>query len=154
MKSINVDVTLDEHARELGLPRYMSDGASGVDLLAAVDEDVAIEPGKVKLIPTGMRIALPHGYEAQVRPRSGLALKHGIALVNSPGTIDADYRGEIKVVLINLGEADFEIHHGDRIAQLVVAPVSRVEWQQVTELDTTSRNAGGFGHTGGVQGQH
>ena len=148
MKSINVDVTLDEHARELGLPRYMSDGASGVDLLAAVDEDVAIEPGKVKLIPTGMRIALPHGYEAQVRPRSGLALKHGLTVMNSPGTIDADYRGEIGVIVANLGGETFVVKRVMRIAQMVVQEVIRAELTLKSELDETARGGGGFGHTG------
>ncbi len=151
MDTVNVEIKKLHH--DSVVPAYKTEHAAGMDLSACLESSLRLVAGQRALVATGIAIALPHGYEAQVRPRSGLALKHGIALVNSPGTIDADYRGEIKVVLINLGEADFEIHHGDRIAQLVVAPVSRVEWQQVTELNTTSRNAGGFGHTG-VQGQH
>lgn len=130
------------------VPTYKTEHAAGMDLSAYLEDSLRLAPGKRALVDTGIAIALPPGYEAQVRPRSGLALKYGIGLVNSPGTIDADYRGEIKVVLINLGEADFEINRGDRIAQLVVAPVSRVDWHQVAELNTTRRNSGGFGHTG------
>jgi len=130
------------------VPTYKTEHAAGMDLSAYLEESLRLAPGKRALVDTGIAIALPPGYEAQVRPRSGLALKHGIGLVNSPGTIDADYRGEIKVVLINLGEADFEINRGDRIAQLVIAPVSRVDWHQVAELNITRRNSGGFGHTG------
>lgn len=130
------------------VPTYKTEHAAGMDLSAYLESSLRLAPGERALVDTGIAIALPPGYEAQVRPRSGLALKHGVGLVNSPGTIDADYRGEIKVVLINLGDDDFEIHAEDRIAQLVVAPVSRVEWQTVTELDTTTRNTRGFGHTG------
>lgn len=143
-----VDVEIKKLHPDSVVPVYKTEHAAGMDLSAYLEDSLRLAPGTRALVDTGIAIALPSGYEAQVRPRSGLALKHGIGLVNSPGTIDADYRGEIKVVLINLGDTDFEINNGDRIAQLVVAPVSRVEWQQVTELDVTPRNAGGFGHTG------
>jgi dUTP pyrophosphatase len=119
-----------------------------MDLRAAVAEPLSLAPGQRALVPTGIRIALPPGTEAQVRPRSGLAIRHGISMVNSPGTIDADYRGEIRVIVINHGEETFTIQRGDRIAQLVVAPVLRAEWQVVDSLDDTTRGAGGFGHTG------
>ena len=123
-------------------------GAAGFDLRAALSETLKLQPGERRLIPTGLRIALPAGFEAQVRPRSGLALRHGILIPNAPGTIDADYRGEIQVILMNLGDEPFEVKRGDRIAQLVVAPVTRIEWQEVPDLDDTPRGAGGFGHTG------
>ena len=148
MERIKVRVTLDEHARDLGLPRYMSEGASGMDLLAAVSENVQLEPGAIKLIPTGMHVELPPGYEAQVRPRSGLALKHGITIVNAPGTIDADYRGEIGVILANLGKEALVIKRGMRIAQMVVQAVVRAELILADELNGTERGHGGFGHTG------
>ena len=130
------------------MPRYASEDAAGLDLLAAVIEPIELEPGARMLIPTGISIALPRGYEAQVRPRSGLALKHGIGLLNSPGTIDADYRGEIGVILINLGDGPFAISRGDRIAQLVVAPVTRLAWVESENLPDSSRGKGGFGSTG------
>ena len=130
------------------MPRYASEDAAGLDLLAAVIEPIELEPGARMLIPTGISIALPRGYEAQVRPRSGLALKHGIGLLNSPGTIDADYRGEIGVILINLGDAPFAIARGDRIAQLVVAPVTRLAWVESENLADSARGKGGFGSTG------
>ncbi|HOQ91167.1 MAG TPA: dUTP diphosphatase [Candidatus Hydrogenedentes bacterium] len=133
---------------DLPLPAYATEHAAGMDLRAAVREPLEILPGGRALVPTGIRIALPMGYEAQVRPRSGLALRHGIILPNSPGTIDADYRGEIAVILMNLGEAPFVIQRGDRIAQLVVAPCCRIAWRAVPNLDETPRGAGGFGHTG------
>ncbi len=129
------------------LPRYMTESSSGLDLFADVEETV-LEPGERKLIPTGIALSIPAGYEGQVRPRSGLALKRGITVVNTPGTIDADYRGELGVLLINLGQESFRLKRGDRIAQLVVAPVSRVELELCEELDSTPRNEGGFGHTG------
>ena len=132
----------------LPLPAYMTAGAAGMDLCAAVGEDVALEPGGIVLVETGLSIALPDGYEAQVRPRSGLAVKHGISLPNTPATIDADYRGEIRVPLINLGRMPFTITRGMRIAQLVVAPVSRVAWEEVDDLPSTTRGSGGFGHSG------
>ena len=132
----------------LAPPEPATAGSAGVDLSAAVSGDVVIGPGERVLVPTGFAIELPEGYEAQVRPRSGLALRHGITLPNAPGTIDADYRGEIKVILMNLGEAAFTVERGERIAQLVVAPVSRVVWAEVSELGEAQRGDGGFGHTG------
>lgn len=145
---MRVEILREPHARDLPLPRFESEGAAGLDLRAAVDEPQMIKKGERRLIPTGWRIALPNGFEAQVRPRSGLALRHGILIPNSPGTIDADYRGEIQVILMNAGDADFEVVRGDRIAQLVVAPVARSEWVEVEALDATERGEGGFGHTG------
>ena len=133
---------------DIELPRKMTELASGFDLYAAVQEDVALEPGERKLIPTGIAIAMPAGLEAQIRPRSGLAFKHGITCLNTPGTIDADYRGEIKVLLINLGQESFTIKRNERIAQLVFQAVPNVELVHVNELDDTARGAGGFGHTG------
>ena len=130
------------------LPRYMSDGAAGMDLAASVDSEVTIAPGERQLVGSGVAIALPRGYEAQVRPRSGLALKHGITVLNSPGTIDEDYRGEIKVLLINHGREPFVIKSGERIAQLVIAAVARVRLDEQATLDETVRGAGGYGHTG------
>jgi len=148
ISKLRVEITREPHARDLPLPRAESEGAAGLDLRAAVDEPLILTPGERRLIPTGWRIALPGGFEAQVRPRSGLALRHGILIPNAPGTIDADYRGEIQVILMNAGEVDFEIARGDRIAQLVVAPVVRPEWVEVDSLDATERGEGGFGHTG------
>ena len=126
----------------------MSEGAAGMDLYANVKEEVTVEKGSIKLIPTGIRIALPEGFEAQIRPRSGLALKNGISLVNSPGTIDSDYRGEIGVIVINLGENDFVVKRGDRIAQMVINRYKKVEWTECADLDETERGEGGFGHSG------
>jgi dUTP pyrophosphatase len=137
-------------ANPLPLPAYQSSLAAGMDLHADVDEPLSLHPGERRLVPTGLAIELPPGYEAQVRPRSGLALRDGVTLLNAPGTIDADYRGEVSVLLINLGAADVTIRRGDRIAQLVVAPVSRVTWNEVDALSDTARGAGGFGHTGGA----
>ena len=131
------------------LPRYMTELAAGVDLHADLAAEVNLAPGERTLIPTGLALAIPAGFEGQVRPRSGLALKKGIALVNSPGTIDADYRGEVGIIIINLGQEIVTIAPGERIAQLILAPVVRAEFNEVDELDTTRRNAGGFGHTGG-----
>ncbi|MGG1616858.1 dUTP diphosphatase [Paenibacillus sp. NRS-1782] len=133
---------------DIELPRKMSELASGFDLYAAVQEDLLLEPGKRCLVPTGLAIAMPAGLEAQIRPRSGLALKHGITCLNTPGTIDADYRGEIKVLLINLGEEPFTITRNERIAQMVFQTVPEVELKQVDRLSETVRGAGGFGHTG------
>ena len=130
------------------LPRYMTEGASGCDLAAAIDEEIVLEPLGRALVPTGLAIALPDGFEAQVRPRSGLAAKAGITCLNTPGTIDADYRGEVKVILINLGQEPFVIKRGERIAQMVIAPVTRAELSVVTTLDETQRGSGGFGSTG------
>jgi len=135
------------HGEGLDLPRYATDGAAGMDVLAA--EDVTLPPGGRHAVATGLALAIPEGYEIQVRPRSGLALKHGISLPNTPGTIDSDYRGELKIIMINLGEAAFAISRGDRIAQLVLAPVVRAAWNEVADLDDTARGAGGFGSTGG-----
>jgi len=136
------------HGRDLPLPRYASEDAAGLDLLAAIESPIELAPGARKLIPTGISIALPQGYEAQIRPRSGLALKHGIGLLNSPGTIDADYRGEIGVILINHGEAPFAVTRGDRIAQLVVAHVTRLAWVEADTLPDSARGKSGFGSTG------
>ena len=136
---------------DLPLPAYETAGAAGMDLRAAVAEDqpVVLRPGARAAIPTGLAFALPDGFEGQVRPRSGLAARHGVSQVNTPGTIDADYRGEVKVILINLGEEDFTIRRGDRIAQLVIAPVTQAQWNEVQSLDETVRGEGGFGSTGG-----
>ena len=134
--------------KETTFPQYMTPHSAGMDLFASLEEEVTLSPGERRLIPTGVAIALPEGYEAQVRPRSGLALKHGVTLLNTPGTVDADYRGEIGVIMINLGDEPFVIRDGDRIAQLVVHQVCRAELQEVDELPESSRGAGGFGHTG------
>jgi dUTP pyrophosphatase len=136
------------HGEGLELPRYATDGAAGMDVLSA--EDIVLEPGMRHAVATGLSLAIPPGYEIQVRPRSGLALKHGISVPNTPGTIDSDYRGELKVILINHGSEAFAIHRGDRVAQLVLAPVTRASWDEVDELDATERGEGGFGSTGGV----
>lgn len=139
-----------EEAMDLDLPKYMSKGAAGMDLYAHVTEEVILYPGEIKLIPTGIKIALPIGYEAQIRPRSGLALNYGIGIPNSPGTIDSDYRGEIKIILTNFGKVEFSINRGDRIAQMVINKVEIAQWNLVTSLDETERGEEGFGHTGGV----
>jgi len=136
------------HASDLPLPHYATQGSAGLDLLAAVDEPIELLPGQRMAVPTGIAIELPLGVEAQVRPRSGLALNHGITCLNSPGTIDSDYRGEVKVILINLGEEDFVIRRGERIAQMIVAPVVQAAWLETESLDETARGAGGFGSTG------
>jgi dUTP pyrophosphatase len=136
------------HNQDLPLPIYATEGAAGMDLLAAVTEPMSIAPGQRTLIPTGLAIALPAGYELQIRPRSGLALRNGIVLPNSPGTIDEDYRGEIQVIVLNTGSEPFRVERGTRIAQAVLAPVVRVAWNEVADLDVTTRNEGGFGSTG------
>ncbi len=133
---------------QLPLPAYESAGAAGLDLRADVDESIVLAPGERALIPTGLVVELPDGCEAQLRPRSGLALRHGVTLLNSPGTIDSDYRGEIKILMINLGGEQMSIERGDRIAQMVVAPVVRVRWREAEDLSETRRGEGGFGHTG------
>jgi len=133
---------------DLPLPAYMTPHSAGMDLRAALDTDLILAPGAIALVPTGLAIALPSGFEAQIRPRSGLAVKHGIGLINSPGTIDADYRGEIKIAVINLGPQPYTLHRGDRIAQMVIQRVFQARFQVVEALDETSRNDGGFGHTG------
>ena len=144
---VPVQVKRLPHGEGLELPRYATDGAAGMDVLAA--EDVTLEPGARHAVATGLAVAIPPGYEIQVRPRSGLALKHGISVPNTPGTIDSDYRGELKVILVNHGAEAFAIRRGDRVAQLVLAPVTLAEWSEVADLDETSRGAGGFGSTGG-----
>ena len=145
---VSVQVRRTAEGEGLPLPDYATEGSAGMDLLAAVEEELTILPGERRLVSTGIRIALPPGYEAQVRPRSGLALRHGVTLVNSPGTIDADYRGAVGVIVINHGTEPFTIHRGDRIAQMIVAPVTRLRWDPVEDLDSTGRAGGGFGHTG------
>ncbi|MGA3003607.1 MAG: dUTP diphosphatase [Acetobacteraceae bacterium] len=146
--TVTVRVRRLPHNQDLPLPCYATDGAAGMDLVAAVTEPVVVAPGQRVLIPTGLAIALPPGYELQVRPRSGLALRNGIVLPNSPGTIDEDYRGEIQVIVLNTGSEPFRVERGTRIAQAVLAPVVRAAWQEVADLDVTVRNAGGFGSTG------
>lgn len=145
--TVNVEVKRLPHGEGLPLPAYATQGAAGMDVVAA--EDVTIAPGARHPVATGLSVAIPQGYEIQVRPRSGLAFKHGITVPNTPGTIDSDYRGELKVLLINHGTEDFAIARGDRVAQLVVAPVTQGIWQEVDELNATTRGEGGFGSTGG-----
>jgi len=145
---LTVPICRESGTNDLPLPFYKTEGAAGMDLYAAVTEEVTLAPGERGVIPTGLRMAIPEGYEAQVRPRSGLARQFGILITNSPGTIDADYRGEVQILLVNGGSEPFTIARGDRIAQLVVAPVMRVTWDEVDVLDDTPRGAGGFGHTG------
>lgn len=133
---------------DLPLPRYMTPRSAGMDLCAAITKELVLKTGAIALIPTGFAMAIPEGYEAQIRPRSGLAVKHGIGLINSPGTIDADYRGEVKIAVINLGEKDYTFYRGDRIAQMVINRVYPARLEVVQQLDETDRNTGGFGHTG------
>jgi dUTP pyrophosphatase len=146
--SVNFSWLDPENASDLSLPVYHSAQASGMDVVAAVDDSVQLAPGEIKMIPTNFAVAIPSGFEIQVRPRSGLAIKHGVTVINSPGTIDADYRGEVKIGLINLGQTPYIIKRGDRIAQLVLAAVHRADLYLVAELDRTERQEGGFGHTG------
>ncbi|MFT6579680.1 MAG: dUTP pyrophosphatase [Alphaproteobacteria bacterium] len=148
MPGINVAVVRLEHGADLPLPEYATSGSAGLDLLAAIPGDATLAPGERRLTPTGLAIALPEGFEAQVRPRSGLALKNGVTVLNSPGTIDSDYRGEIGVVLINHGDAPFVVTRGMRIAQMVVAPVTQLSWNETANLPDTERGAGGYGSTG------
>jgi len=148
MSEISISIRRLPHGADLALPAYATALSAGMDLLAAVAEPVSLEPGQRKLIPTGIAIALPAGYEAQIRPRSGLALKNGISLVNSPGTIDADYRGEIGVIVINHGDQPFTVERGTRIAQMVIARHERAVWTELDNLDETARGSGGFGSTG------
>jgi dUTP pyrophosphatase len=143
-----VEVQTLPHGQGLSLPAYATAGSVGMDLRAAIDEPIVLDPGQRCLVPTGLRIALPPGYETQIRPRSGLAIKRGIAVANALGTVDSDYRGEVKVGLVNLGDEAYTVRRGDRIAQMVVAPVTRVVWQSVASLDETERGAGGFGSAG------
>ena len=145
---VRIQVRRLPHGEGLALPAYATAGAAGMDLLAAVAETVALAPGERRLIPTGLAVALPPGHELQIRPRSGLALRHGITLANSPGTIDEDYRGELQVIVVNLGAEPFAIERGMRIAQAVLSPVLRAAWDEVDGLDDTARSSGGFGSTG------
>ena len=146
--SIPITRLRGEVDKDLPLPRYMSHGAAGMDLFAAVDADLTVQPQEAVLVPTGLAVAIPEGFEGQVRARSGLAVGHGLAVINAPGTIDSDYRGEIKVALINLGKKPFTIRRGDRIAQMIINRVYRVQWDLKESLVATERNEGGFGHTG------
>lgn len=141
-------ITREPGCEDIPLPSYETAHAAGMDMRAAVTEPLLLEPGQRALVPTGLRIALPPGFEAQMRPRSGLAIHHGISMVNAPGTVDADYRGEIRIILINHGHETFTIRRGDRIAQMIIAPVTHVRWKLVDELESTARGEGGFGHTG------
>ncbi len=148
MTTIDVRIRILPHGEGLEPPHYASLQAAGADLRAAIDEDIVLRPGERVLIPTGFAMALPDGFEAQVRPRSGLALKHGVTVLNSPGTIDADYRGEVGVILINHSDTPFPIRRGDRIAQMIIAPVAQARFTAVGALDETERGAGGFGSSG------
>jgi len=150
MKKMNLKICWihPDKCQGLSLPKYQSDLASGMDVEAAIDASFCLEPGTIHLFATGLQLAIPPGFEIQVRPRSGLAVKHGVTVINSPGTIDADYRGEVRVALVNLGRAAFTVNRGDRIAQLVLAPVVQAQLELVPELDETTRGEGGFGHTG------
>ena len=145
---VKIALTPMEHAVGLQLPTYATEQSAGMDLTAALEEAIEIGPGERMLIPTGLTIELPEGYEAQIRPRSGLALKHGVTVLNSPGTVDADYRGEIGVILANLGQQEFTVERGMRIAQMVIAQHAKVEWEVADELSETERGKGGFGSTG------
>jgi dUTP pyrophosphatase len=146
--TVSIAVQRLAHNTDLPLPVYETSLSAGMDLRAAVRDDLTLAPSARALVPTGLAIALPAGFEAQVRPRSGLALKHGVTCLNTPGTIDADYRGEVQVLLINLGDAPFVIRRGDRIAQMVIAPVTQGAWEERASLDETARGTGGFGSTG------
>lgn len=148
MEKLNINLQILDHARDLSLPNYATDQSAGMDLEAAIDAPLTLKPGERKIVQTGLSMALPAGYEAQIRPRSGLAFKHGVTVLNSPGTIDADYRGEIKVILANLGDEDFTIERGMRIAQMVIARHEQAVWSVVDTLEETERGAGGFGSTG------
>ena len=146
--ALKVKVKQLPHGADMPLPKYMSEHAAGMDLFAAVSAELVIPSGEWKLVPTGLAIALPEGFEAQVRPRSGLALKQGVSILNTPGTVDADYRGEVGVILMNHSKADLVIKRGDRIAQMIINKIERIEFEEVEELPSTERGAGGFGHTG------
>ena len=148
MGEVKIRVKRVRKDASLPLPQYMTHGSSGMDLYAFVEHEIMLDPGERKLIPTGISVAIPEGFEGQIRPRSGLAIHHGIGVVNGPGTIDADYRGELCVVLINFGKAPFAVRHGDRIAQMVISPVLRAILEEVDALPPTGRQEGGFGHTG------
>ncbi len=144
----SIKLKLLDNAKGLPLPEYATDHSAGMDIVAAIDEDMTIKPMQRVMVPTGLSVALPAGFEMQIRPRSGLAAKHGITVLNTPGTVDADYRGEIKIILINLSDTDFKIERGMRIAQMVITEYTRTQWDIVDELDETERGTGGFGSTG------
>lgn len=150
MSTVSINVTVLEHGKDLPLPKYETEQSAGMDLYAALSEDETVTIGALEraMIPTGLAMALPSGYEAQVRPRSGLAAKNGVTVLNTPGTIDADYRGEVKVILVNLSNEPFTIERGMRVAQMIIAPVTQGAWVEVESLDETARGAGGFGSTG------
>lgn len=148
MKRIRIGIKRVDGHTDLALPSYASQGASGMDIRASVEETVLLKPGDIRRIPTGLAVSIPAGYEAQIRPRSGLALRHGIGMVNSPGTIDSDYRGEIGIIVINWGQEPFPIRRGERLAQMVITKVYKADFIELDDLDTTPRGAGGFGHTG------
>ena len=148
MEEVKIRIKRLRKDGSIPVPQYMTYGSSGMDLFAFVEKEVTLEPGERKLIPTGISVAIPEGFEGQIRPRSGLAIQHGIGVVNGPGTIDADYRGEIGVLLINFDKSPFTVHHGDRIAQMVISRVFRAIFEEVNELPPTGRQDGGFGHTG------
>jgi len=152
VETVEIEVVRLAHGHDLALPDYATAAAAGADLLAAIDQDIELKPLERRIVPTGISIALPVGFEAQVRPRSGLAAKNGVTVANAPGTIDADYRGEVGVILINLGSEPFRITRGMRIAQMVIARHARAVWREVAELDRTARGAGGFGSTGVAAG--
>ena len=148
MDRINIKIRRIKDSEDIPLPDYESEGSSGMDIRAAVKEPVTLMPGDIRLVPTGLAVSVPPGYEAQMRPRSGLALSYGIGMVNSPGTIDSDYRGEIGIVMINWGSESFLVKRGDRIAQMIISRVYRADLEEVEDLDATLRGKGGFGHTG------
>ena len=148
MKKVKIAITRREGAKDLPLPKYKTSGASGMDLYADVESEVTLQPDEIKLLSCGIYLSIPEGYEAEIRPRSGLALKHGITLVNAPGTIDSDYRGLVSLIITNLGKAPFKIRRGDRLAQAVIKEVVRAELEEADKLDQTVRASGGFGHTG------
>jgi len=148
MGQVKVQIKRLRENGAIQMPRYMTEGSSGMDLFAYLETDMILEPGERRLVPTGISVAIPEGFEGQIRPRSGLAIQKGIGIVNGPGTIDADYRGEIGILLINLGKEDFRIRHGERIAQMVISPVVRAILEEVDDLSPTGRQGGGFGHTG------
>lgn len=148
MDRISIKIKRFKGSEDIPLPTYESEGSSGMDIRAAVKEPMPLMPGDIRLIPTGLAVSVPPGYEAQIRPRSGLAIKYGIGMVNSPGTVDSDYRGEIGIILINWGSELFTVKRGDRIAQMIISKVYRAEFEEANDLDTTSRGTGGFGHTG------
>ena len=149
MKKVKIRISrVGKHNGDLPLPAYSTAGSSGMDIVAAPEKDMVIKKGETVLVPTGLQVSIPEGFEGQIRPRSGLAIKHGIGILNSPGTIDSDYRGEMKIILTNFGKEDFTIRRGDRIAQLVITSIVTADWLEVENLDTTNRGAGGFGHTG------